>query len=663
MVPRTRLARFTLYLAGADLFLMALERVFRLLTLPQMAAPLSGWVSFITFVVGVLFLFLSIRWFRRHVMWSVRNRLIVTYLFIGGVPVTLAMALALGGGYLMLEQLATFFTVSEIRQYTQRLQAANSAAAEQIAKRGSTPEQIMAADRLFPGRTVTVQPADKAPSWFKNDFGGLTQDQGHLKLRAATRIQVANGAELVLSDVQLDRNFLARIASPLGSLTIPETDVQIEQDGKKTTIRNKQSSVPGSSAGRLTAGTVPQPQGAWDKELDFYGLLQTTEWSTGTTMGTFLAGTTRLSTIYSYLTNSMELWTGVIGTVLVVVAGAFAVVILVALLIGIRLTRTITYSVANLYRATQHVNRGDFEHRIQVRERDQLAALQTAFNSMTESLQRLIAEQKEKERLQSELEIAHEVQEQLFPRNISGTQTLEVHGICHPARIVSGDYYDFLTYGPDQMGIAVGDISGKGISAALLMATIHSAVRAYEQEQAVSLEAASAYGTTGRASTISTHAAPPSPAHMLWLLNRHLFRSTQPEKYATLFLGFYDGDTRRLTYSNAGHLAPILLGKDGSVRRLEAGGMVVGLFDNMEYEEETVEIHPGDIFISFSDGMTEPENEFGEFGEERLIEVIAANRHLPLDRISAQAVSAVKDWIGAVEQPDDITLVLARRIA
>jgi phosphoserine phosphatase RsbU/P len=358
------------------------------------------------------------------------------------------------------------------------------------------------------------------------------------------------------------------------------------------------------------------------------------------------------------------LWTGVIGTVLVVIAVAFAIVILIALLIGIRLTRTITYSVASLYKATQHINRGDFEHRIQVRERDQLAALQTAFNSMTESLQRLIAEQKEKERLQSELEIAHEVQEQLFPRNISGTKTLEVHGICRPARIVSGDYYDFLSYGPDQMGIAVGDISGKGISAALLMATIHSAVRAYEQEQLVTVEAASAYGTSGRAKTsVSPGLAPPSPAQMLWLLNRHLFRSTQPEKYATLFLGFYDGDKHRLTYSNAGHLAPMILGADGSVRRLEAGGMVVGLFDEMDYEEESVEIHPGDIFIAFSDGMTEPENEFGEYGEERLVETIAANRHSPLERISAHAVAAVKDWIGAVEQPDDITLVLARRTA
>ncbi|HSM86202.1 MAG TPA: PP2C family protein-serine/threonine phosphatase, partial [Candidatus Limnocylindrales bacterium] len=141
------------------------------------------------------------------------------------------------------------------------------------------------------------------------------------------------------------------------------------------------------------------------------------------------------------------------------------------------------------------------------------------------------------------------------------------------------------------------------------------------------------------------------------------FQTTQPEKYATLFLGFYDGDKRRLTYSNAGHLAPIILSQDGSVRRLEAGGMVVGLFDNMEYEEETVEFRSGDIFLAFSDGMTEPENEFGEFGEDRLLETITANRNLPLDRLSAHAISAVQDWIGSTEQPDDITLVLARRMA
>jgi sigma-B regulation protein RsbU (phosphoserine phosphatase) len=281
---------------------------------------------------------------------------------------------------------------------------------------------------------------------------------------------------------------------------------------------------------------------------------------------------------------------------------------------------------------------------------------------MTENLQKLILEQKEKERLQSELEIAHEVQAQLFPQTVSGTSTLELHGICRPARIVSGDYYDFLSYGPDQVGIAVGDISGKGISAALLMATIHSAVRAYEQEQLVSVGTAAAYGTNTRIAAFEAQMAPASPAQMLWLLNRHLFQSTQPEKYATLFLGFYDDIHHHLTYSNAGHLPPIILARDGSVRRLDRGGTVVGLFPDRDYEEETVELYSGDIFIAFSDGITEPENEFGEFGEERLIETIAAYRHLPLTRITEHAISAIQDWIGSTEQPDDITLVLARRI-
>jgi sigma-B regulation protein RsbU (phosphoserine phosphatase) len=359
----------------------------------------------------------------------------------------------------------------------------------------------------------------------------------------------------------------------------------------------------------------------------------------------------------------MSWWADALAIGLEALAIVFGIIMLVALLIGFRLTRTVTYSVANLYKATEHINSGDLTHRIKVRAKDQLAALQTSFNSMTESLQRLIAEQKEKERLQSELEIAQEVQAQLFPQSASTVRTLELHGICRPARIVSGDYYDFLSDGPEQVGIAVGDISGKGISAALLMATIHSAIRAYGQEQLVAVGATSEYSSSTRAAAVAPRLARPSPAQMLWLLNRHIYSSTQPEKYATLFLGFYEDETRRMTYSNAGHLPPIILGEDGSMRRLDIGGTVVGLFDNVEYEEQTVELYPGDILIAFSDGMTEPENEFGEFGEERLIETISAYRHLPLDRISEHAVAAVQDWIGSTEQPDDVTLVLARRVS
>ena len=147
---------------------------------------------------------------------------------------------------------------------------------------------------------------------------------------------------------------------------------------------------------------------------------------------------------------------------------------------------------------------------------------------------------------------------------------------------------------------------------------------------------------------------------MLSLLNHQLYESTPAEKYATLFLGIYDGTRRTITYSNGGHLPPIVMSEDGSVRRLDRGGTVVGLFDNMSYEEGSLQLRRGEIFVAYSDGVTEPENDFGEFGEQRLIELLRENRELPLPRISEIVTAAVDDWIGANEQPDDITLVLAR---
>jgi sigma-B regulation protein RsbU (phosphoserine phosphatase) len=213
------------------------------------------------------------------------------------------------------------------------------------------------------------------------------------------------------------------------------------------------------------------------------------------------------------------------------------------------------------------------------------------------------------------------------------------------------------------MIVAVGDISGKGISAALLMATIHSAVRAYSLESMPQLREPVAVGAvagSGRMMATWPDGVEVSPSVLLGLLNHQLYSSTPAEKYATLFLGVYDGRSRTLTYSNGGHLPPILIGKEGTVRRLEAGGTVVGLFDGMTYEEDSVEMHPGEVFLAYSDGVTEPENEFGEFGEERLTELVRDNRHLPLPEISQIVTAAVDTWIGDKEQPDDVTLVLAR---
>jgi sigma-B regulation protein RsbU (phosphoserine phosphatase) len=416
----------------------------------------------------------------------------------------------------------------------------------------------------------------------------------------------------------------------------------------------------------LTVGSVPAAAGSMDREVTFFAPLRVLNWETGAhepTGALVVQVRTRPSVLYGHLFAALGEFVRGVEYILLGILIFFAVIEIIALIIGTRMTRTVTGAVAQLDDATKHVDRGDFSHRIPVKSEDQLAQLSLSFNSMTESIEKLIQEQKEKQRLEGELAIAQEVQAQLFPRQVTELESLEVHGFCRPARTVSGDYYDFLTASSHKLILAVGDISGKGISAALLMATIHSAVRAYSVESLPQMREPVAVGAvagTGRIMAAWPEGIEVSPGALLGLLNHQLYESTPPEKYATLFLGIYDGRYHKLTYSNGGHLPPILIGRDGAVRRLEAGGTVIGLFDNMVYDEGAVEMHPGEIFLAYSDGVTEPENDFGEFGEERLIDLVRENRRLPLVQISQTVTSAVDDWIGENEQPDDITLVLAR---
>ena len=152
-------------------------------------------------------------------MWSVRNRLIVTYLFIGGVPVTLAVAIALLSGYLVLGDLAIFSAVSEIKAEANRLGAANAAAEEEITRHSSTPEKIAAADTSFPGRSIAVLPTSALPGWVKDGFTGLVSEKGHIYLRAANSHRDSHGPAMVVSSVLFDKKFLGRIASKVGSLT------------------------------------------------------------------------------------------------------------------------------------------------------------------------------------------------------------------------------------------------------------------------------------------------------------------------------------------------------------------------------------------------------------------------------------------------------------
>jgi phosphoserine phosphatase RsbU/P len=703
--PRSRAAWGAWYALGLAGFLFVLQSLLAALK-QAWGQSLGWWVGFLSFISILLFTVLAFRWLKAKLLWRLRNRLIVTYVFIGVVPALLLVAMAFGTLYLFGGQFANFIVTSEIHLQLHSVEAVNSAFAHELAgrlERGDTPnvellERLRKSEVIWKDRQVCAWYGNKPlpvcgdakgtlpftfPSFVHGPFSEIVRDHGKLYLRAATVLPVRSEKLAVVSSEALDKELVQEIAANLGEITLYTTGLQPQNDavpasgvssGKAATpgitIRENSTGLAVETEGEVaratfTAGTIPDEANMLDHQITFGTPLPVVDWDTGEheQHSPLVRVQTRPSVLYNRLFAALGDFAKGAELILLAFAIVLAIIESLALVIGTTLTRSITGAVAQLYRATQHVDRGDFSHRIPVKSSDQLAELANSFNSMTASIEKLVLEQKEKQRLENELVIAQEVQAQLFPREISQLESLEVHGYCRPARTVSGDYYDFLALGSDKLILAAGDVSGKGISAALLMATIHSAVRAYGMVGMPVLREPLAVGAVAGASIVLASGAEGvevSPAALLSLLNHQLYDSTPQEKYATLFLGIYDGASRSLTYSNGGHLPPIIISPDGSLRRLDQGGTVVGLFDNLSFDEASVQLKAGDIFLAYSDGITEPENDFGEFGEERLIDLVRDNRGLPLTEITVLVTAAVDDWIGDKEQPDDITLVLAR---
>src|ERR1035438_8464361 len=709
--PKSKLGRTTLWFGGLALVLELLRLIFRV---PN-GTMLSGWATFLVFVFAVCALLMGLRWVRRQLMWRLRNRLIVTYVFIGVIPIVLLVMMGILAGYLFGGQFATYVAMSDLQSELRHLESANRSLAMQfrsLARSEKLNEQLAAeissaSDENFHNRVVSVWDGDKpfvlssgrpAPgiepvhisAAIQGDFAGFVVDGKRLHLRVVKHVEAGPHHLTVVSNVPVTPQLLRMATSQLGSVTVlpPDEDTKPEADtaqdsstgtpksspsSKKDAIAfqagnaNQTVTLSGDMSSRVEAGRVPPPTNRFDVHIPFATRFSAIDWHTGKSMTGLILVDTRPSMLYATLFNALGDKAEIFLDGLVGIAIFFGLIELIALFIGMRLSRSITKSVSELYVATQHVNSGDLAYRIKVRTQDQMAALEQSFNSMTHSLSNLMKEQKEKQRLEGELAIAHEVQTLLFPADLSGLTTLEVHGVCRPARTVSGDYYDFIPMREDKLVLAVGDISGKGISAALLMATVHAFVRAYSLEPERTLASVALDVGPPRNSILPMYYrgdgsgdSELAPGLLMATLNYQLYRSTPPEKYATMFLGCYDAASRSLTYSNAGHLPPLVLSNSGQVRRLATSGTVVGLFDGMSYDESTIGMEPGDMFVAYSDGVTEPENEFGEFGEERLIELIQRHRDQPLARISEIVTGAVTDWIAGGEQPDDVTLVLAR---
>src|SRR6516164_6209415 len=244
----------------------------------------------------------------------------------------------------------------------------------------------------------------------------------------------------------------------------------------------------------------------------------------------------------------------------------------------------------------------------------------------------------QRERLNRELEIAREVQEHLFPQRLPEVPGLDYCGQCRPAREVGGDYYDFLELPGGRFGVAIGDVSGKGVGAALMMASLEASLRALA-------------------------AVVEDPAELMERVSGLLHQASSANRYATLFYAYYDPSSRRLSYVNAGHNPPVVLRSCGDafqVFRLETGGPVIGLLQH-SYERGVFSHEPGDLLVLFTDGVSESMNaRFEEWGEERLIDFAKICYALPSSEGLQRILSAAQAFAAGASQHDDMTLVVLR---
>jgi serine phosphatase RsbU (regulator of sigma subunit) len=261
-------------------------------------------------------------------------------------------------------------------------------------------------------------------------------------------------------------------------------------------------------------------------------------------------------------------------------------------------------------------------------------ALRT-YDSMREQIQAQFEALRSKEAMEREIEIAREVQRELLPRACPIVPGLKIAGACRPAIGVGGDYYDYLQFSDHRLGIVIADVAGKGIPAALLMAGLQGSVR-------------------------SLAGPAVEPGEVNRLLNGMLYRSTTTARYATLFFALYDADRRVLSYSNAGHFPPLLVGRDGTVAHLGADGIPLGLFEEARYGQAQRTLETGDLLALYTDGIVEAQGLDGvEFGEERFIELLTRHRDADLDDLVLKIMADLEQWSGG-HAHDDATLVLAR---
>ena len=661
--PTARLRRFFLQTRLGWLFLL-LVAVRLLQPLGILPTALTGLASFGIWIYLIAFLIWGLLKLRAKLLWKIRRKLIISYLLIGLVPTVLILFFFLLTAYLIFGQVGSYILAASLdRIEANGIHVADIAVSDLLRVRGNrnsrlSNEQIeeVLRGRLEPlattypgasaiyfeetGRTTQRRlvvgdipglppPGTELPEWASSGHGGL--------------VQFGNNVVVGSISNPLPKRPHMRV---LITLPLPAVFPQVEEE----TELHIQQAFPALSeptaegnAYRSTGLGVLSPRPDLPGSLPWVAFVETKSWDASEDAVFVLFHFQFMNVFQVFATNFPELGQAIL-LALGILAGLFLAIEILSIFVGLLLARSITSSVHALSQGTEHIRNGDFSYKIDVRSRDQLGELAESFNLMTTSINDLLRQSAEKERLEEELRIARQIQMSLLPKDRVSMKGLSIAALCLPATEVGGDYYDFIPVGDQRLALLIADVSGKGTSAALYMAELKGLV-------------------------LSLSKIYDSPRKLLIEANTILVDNFDSRSFITMVYAVIDMAERKMTYARAGHNPIFQLSSrvDGSRTRvlapeglglaLDRGG---GRFDQV-LAEESVSLDSGDLFLFFTDGLSEAMNPQSElFGEARLREILEEHSQQPLEDLRERIIDEIFTFAEGEDQHDDMTMVLVK---
>ncbi len=672
--------RLSVYAAG-----LALGTVPPFLSVIDTAAGLALAVGAV-YVVGKLVVL-----GKRHLLWRVRRKLMLSYVFVGFFPATLIVVFFLLCGFLLFYNFSSYLVQSHLRGLADQASFLAQGTALEIQRAdgrdipGIIERRQANATGEMAGVSIAVVPADRTCAGRSGQTASPPRlftagPWAHVSAPAAIPkwIECAgvSGVEAYTSpdpgasggrtDVLLRAVAFPDAGHPGYAVVVdlPVHEQISQQLRRETGIEMRGASIAPESG--TTAHGVRPIAGRGGERLaarapatgilgNLRSFLEYRDWSSGESGTLILSTQLSIGELYERISSAQGLVSRASSQalllILFVIGGLFVLIEVMALGTGLALARSITGSVHELFTGTERVRHGDFTHKIAVTAQDQLGELAQSFNSMTASIEDLLREAAEKKRLEEELRIAREIQMSLLPQGALVMPGLSVTALCVPAREVGGDYYDLFPMGAQRLGVLIADVSGKGTSAALYMAELKGLMLSLSQ--------------------IHT-----SPRALLVAADRIMANNLDARSFITMTYAIIDLHERTMTYARAGHTPLMYLPGDGTpagadgrrMRILVPDGLVLGLqvdgggrMFERHLEEQTIPLHDGDLYALYTDGISEAMNEADDcFGDDRLGRILEEHADLPSEELRERVLREVSAFVGAAPQHDDMTMILLR---